>query len=410
MNNLPLVPPQASDWAGPIDALFWTLNLLTIAFTALVAILVIALAIRYRRGNPVDRSNPVHTSHVLELSWSIGPMFLGLAMFVWAAKLYAGMYGNPPADAQDVYVIGKQWMWHLQHTNGIRENNEMHIPVGKPIKMVMISQDVIHSFFVPAFRIKRDVIPGRFTSFWFTPTRAGKYHLLCAEYCGTDHSEMTGYVYVMEPAEYQTWLETKGARTQDTQPAPTTMVEAGKALYEQYGCGDCHDPEGMNRGPILAGVFNTRVRTRDGGSVLADESYLRKSILEPSEEIADQYQQVMPSYKGQLSEEQVVSVIEYIKSMGRQGAAGTAGMKAVVKPGTGTGTPASGDDFSIRSRPARIQPGTQSMPLPNAGPSGGFSTTPDGPAGRPTVPPGPGTGNSTTNPSSGQGAAAPGGV
>jgi cytochrome c oxidase subunit 2 len=332
MRNLPILPDQASNFAMQSDALFWVLTLLTLAFTLLVGVLILVLAVRYRRGSKVDRSKPVHTSHILELSWSIGPLLLGLAVFVWAAKLFSSMYGRAPANADEIYVIGKQWMWHLQHTNGIRENNELHVPVGRPVKLTMISQDVIHSFYVPAFRVKRDVIPGRYTSIWFTPTKAGKYHLFCAEYCGTQHSEMGGWVYVMEPTEYQQWLATGGQRTTSSQPIPKTMEAAGAALYEQQGCGNCHDADGTQRGPSLAGLYGNQVKLRNGQTAIADEVYLRKSILEPSEDIADTYQQVMPSYKGQITEEQVLQLIAYIKSLSKP--ATTPGQAAPQKTAT----------------------------------------------------------------------------
>ena len=325
MRNLPIIPEQASNFAGESDALYFTLTLLTTIFTLLVFGLVIFLAVRYRRGNRVDRSNPVHHSSVLEMSWSIGPMILGLMVFVWSAKLFAQMYGAAPKDCMDIYVIGKQWMWHLQHTNGIRENNELHIPLDRNVKLTMTSQDVIHSFFVPAFRIKKDVIPGSYSTVWFRPTKAGKFHLFCAEYCGTQHSEMGGWVYVMEPADYQKWLSTGGQRTQDTQPIPVSMADRGKAVYDQQGCGNCHDSDGMNRGPSLAGLFGSQVRLKGGQTVLADENYLRKSILTPNEEIAEAYQQIMPSYKDQISEEQLLQVIEYIKSIGGRSPSATSG-------------------------------------------------------------------------------------
>jgi cytochrome c oxidase subunit 2 len=206
MRDLPIFPEQASNFAAESDALYYVLTLLTVVFTLIVFVLVAILAVRYRRGNRVDRSNPVHHSSILEMSWSILPLILGLAVFVWSAKLFAAMYGQAPANSLEVYVIGKQWMWHIQHQNGIRENNELHVPVGRPVKLTMVSQDVIHSFFIPAFRIKRDVMPGRYTSVWFTPTKAGKYHLFCAEYCGTQHSEMTGSVYAMEPKDFENWI------------------------------------------------------------------------------------------------------------------------------------------------------------------------------------------------------------
>ena len=309
------MPEQASSIAAQSDALFFTLLALTLVFTLLVGCLITVLAIRYRRGNRVDRSKPAHHSTVLELSWSIGPLFLGLAVFVWAAKLFATIFGPAPKDAMEVFIVGKQWMWHIQHHNGIRENNELHVPLGKPVKLVMISQDVIHDFFIPAFRVKRDVIPGTYTSFWFTPTRVGKYHLFCAQYCGTSHSEMDGYCYVLEPTEFQKWLASGGQRIHDTQPLPKGMTGAGHALYEQQGCGNCHDADGMNRGPSLAGLYGRQVALKDGGTTVADDLYLRKSILESNEDIVDTYQQIMPSYKGQLTEEQVLQIIEYIKSL-----------------------------------------------------------------------------------------------
>jgi cytochrome c oxidase subunit II len=321
--DLPIIPDQASNFAAESDALYYTLSGLTAVFTLIVFVLVIFLAVRYRRGNRVDRSNPVHHSSILEMTWSILPLILGLAVFVWSAKLFAAMYGAAPKDSLEIYVIGKQWMWHLQHPNGIRENNELHVPVGRPVKLTMVSQDVIHSFFVPAFRIKRDVIPGNYTSVWFTPTKAGKYHIFCAEYCGTQHSEMTGSVYVMEPKDFEKWTATGGQRVDDTQPPPRTMAEAGKAVYDQQGCGNCHDSDGTNRGPSLAGLYRSQVKLKNGQTAVADEAYLRKAIMTPSEEIADTYQQIMPAYKDQISEEQLLQIIEYIKTLsGRQATAG----------------------------------------------------------------------------------------
>jgi cytochrome c oxidase subunit II len=353
MRELPVFPDQASNFAAESDALYWTLTLLTAIFTLLVFAMVGFLAVKYRRGNRVDRSNPVHHSSILEMSWSIGPMILGLAVFVWSAKLFAQMYGQAPKNSMEIYVIGKQWMWHLQHPNGIRENNELHVPLGRPIKLTMISQDVIHSFFIPAFRIKRDVIPGLYSTVWFTPTKTGKYHLFCAEYCGTQHSEMTGSVYVMEPAEFQKWLASGGQRMQDTQPLPRTMAEAGKLIYEQQGCGNCHDADGMNRGPSLAGLYGSQVKMKSGQMTTADGTYLRKAIMTPNEEIADTYQQIMPAYKDQITEEQLLQLIEHIRSMGGRSApgsprgvvpdAGTTGSRALTGNTTGSAAGSSGN-------------------------------------------------------------------
>jgi cytochrome c oxidase subunit II len=335
MRGLPIFPDQASNFAVESDALYYTLSLLSAVFTLLVFGLVLWLAVKYRRGNRVDRSNPVHHSSILEMSWSIGPLILGLAVFVWSAKLFAQMYGQAPKDSMEIYVIGKQWMWHLQHPNGIRENNELHVPVGKNVKLTLISQDVIHSFFIPAFRIKRDVIPGLYTSVWFKATKPGKYHLFCAEYCGTQHSEMIGSVYVMSPADFEAWQRTGGQRAQDTQPIPTTMAAKGKAIYEQQGCGNCHDSDGMNRGPSLAGLYGSQVKLKSGQMAVADTAYLRKAIMTPNEEIADTYQQIMPAYKDQITEEQLLQVIEYIKSLSGHGRADASiGTGAKTAPGS----------------------------------------------------------------------------
>lgn len=339
------MPEQASNFAVQSDALFFTLLFLGFVFTVLVGVLIFVLAIRYRRGHRVDRTRPMHHNTILELSWSLGPMFLALAVFVWSAKLFAAMFGPAPKNAVNVFVVGKQWMWHIQHANGIRENNELHVPLGRPVRLTMISQDVIHDFSVPAFRVKRDVIPGTYSTIWFTPTQTGRFHMYCAQYCGTNHSEMTGYVYVMEPTEFQKWLATGGQRTQDTQPIPQTMVEQGAAIYAQQGCGNCHDADGMNRGPSLAGLYGSPVRLASGQTVLADDAYLRRSIMDSNEQIVAEYQQIMPSYKGQLTEEQVLALIEYMKALA-PGAGGATGATGLTGPGgngagshTGVGTP-----------------------------------------------------------------------
>lgn len=324
MLNFPLRPPVGSQYAQEHDLLFFAILGLTLFFTFLVAGLLAFLTFRYRRGSKVDRSGPVDTDHRLELAWSVIPMILALGIFVWATKLFADVY-NPPRDAKEIFVIGKQWMWHVQHMNGIRENNELHVPVGQPVKLTMISQDVIHSFYIPAFRVKRDVMPGTPTSVWFTPSKPGRYYLFCAEYCGTQHSEMGGWVTVMDRADFGKWYATMDNATpgsETTSPAltsvsaPQTMEVAGKELYEQLACGSCHDPNGMNRGPSLMGLYNSRVKLADGRTVLADHGYMRQSILYPSDKIAAQYQQIMPSYRDQLTEDQVNQLIIYIRSLG----------------------------------------------------------------------------------------------
>lgn len=311
--NLQLMPEQASKFAEDLDPLFFVLVFLTVVFTGLVLGFVLYLAIKYRRGSKADRSRPIDEHHILEAGWSLPPLFLGLAVFVWGAKLFADVFGPAPANAMEVFVIGKQWMWHLEHSNGIRENDELHIPVGRPVKLTMISQDVVHDFFCPEFRIHMDVVPGRYTTTWFTPTKVGKYHIFCAQYCGTNHSQMTGYVYVMEAQAYAQWLANGGQEI--AAGTPPTLESMGKKLYEEKACGTCHDSDGINRGPSLVGLWGKQIKHKDGSPGIADTAYLRESIIKPSEKLNEKFQQVMPSYEGEFSEEQLLQLIGYIKSL-----------------------------------------------------------------------------------------------
>jgi cytochrome c oxidase subunit 2 len=309
--------------------MFWTLMFLTVFFTIGVLSFMLFLAIRYRASNKKVNRKGSHDHHIgLELTWSIIPLIMGLGMFLWTAWPYASIF-SPPKNAMQIYVIGKRWMWHMQHPNGVRENNELHLPVGKPVNITMISQDVIHGLYIPAFRIKRDALPGRYNQMWFTPNRVGTYYLFCSEYCGTNHSEMRGTVTVMPVAEYEKWLANGGATVASEHQ---TLEEKGQALYTQYACGTCHDSNGVGRGPSLQDVYGSKVLLKDGTSKIADDSYLRESILNPSDDIAAGYQQVMPSYKDQLTEEQVLHLIAYIKSLRTP--------KPLTSPATGKGQPA----------------------------------------------------------------------
>jgi cytochrome c oxidase subunit 2 len=262
-------------------------------------------SLKYRR-RPGKKPQEVPTSHALEITWSVIPFLLTLVMFGWGAGLYIHM-NRAPDDAMPIDVIAKQWMWKMQHPNGKREINELHIPMGRPIKLTMASQDVIHSFYIPAFRVKQDVVPGRYSSEWFTATKIGEYHIFCAEYCGDQHSGMIGKVVVMEPAKYQAWL----AGT----PADQAPVAAGEKLFTQYACITCHG----QRGPGLVGVYGSKRRVvQDGKEIdvpVADDDYLRESILNPSRKIVVGFQPLMPTYAGQLSEEQVLDLVAYIKSL-----------------------------------------------------------------------------------------------
>lgn len=358
--DFPFLPPQASTFANEMDKLYLLLWSLTIAFCILVAIMVTTFAIRYRRGTKVDRSKPVHQHHGLELTWSIIPLLLGLGVFVWAAKLYATVYSAPPPNAMEVFCVGKQWMWHFQHANGVRENNELHVPAGQPVKITAISQDVIHSFFVPAFRVKRDVVPGRYNQCWFTPTLPGKYHLFCAEYCGTQHSLMGGWVYVMKPEDFQTWLAKGGPRTV---PVNQTMEQAGAQLYQDLACDNCHGAQSSERGPSLYGLYGKQVKMAKGESVKADESFLRDKILNPYANLTAGYGPTMPAYKGQMNEEQILQLIAYIKSLGTPNAppgeqkpAGkpnkTSGSPAAGKPTIAPGSAVAAPSNSVTNRPA----------------------------------------------------------
>lgn len=312
-SNFPLFPEVASTVAGKVDALFFFLVAVSLFFFALVCALVLVFAIRYRRRSPADRPAEVHGSLSLELLWTIIPFGLAMVMFGWGAVLYFDMY-SPPATAMNIYVVGKQWMWKIQHPEGNREINELHVPAGTPVRLIMTSEDVIHSFYIPAFRIKMDVLPGRYTTAWFEATKPGKYHLFCAEYCGTKHSEMVGSVYVMEPADYQEWLD-KGPGT------TLSMVEEGAQLYAQLGCGTCHEQVSGARGPSLHDLYSRTVELMDGETVTVDDAYLRRSILEPASQIVAGYAPIMPTYRGQISEENLLKLIAYIKSLAAHGPA-----------------------------------------------------------------------------------------
>jgi cytochrome c oxidase subunit 2 len=344
--SFPILPPDASTFAYQVNLLFYALTLLTVIFTVIVLAAMIFLSIRYRRGAQVDRSHPVDTDHRLELAWSLGPLAIGLVIFVWAAVLYP-MAFRPPANAEEIFVVGKQWMWHIQHPNGIRENNELHVPTGRPFKLTMISQDVIHDFWVPAFRVKRDVIPGHYTTCWFEATEPGKYHIFCSQYCGTNHSEMTGYVYVMTPEDYERWEENGGPSGESTTPMPRspTLAEQGKVLYDQQACGSCHDADATSRGPILTGLYGHQGQLPSGQPATIDTAYIREWLLNPPEKISDKYQQSMPSYKGQLTEFQILQLAAFIKS---PPASGTT--PASTPTGTTPSTPQNGPVGSTATR------------------------------------------------------------
>jgi cytochrome c oxidase subunit 2 len=315
LKGLRLFPEQASTLASQVDGLLFFLLGVTIFFTVLIAGTIAVFMIRYRRRRDDAIPEGVHGSLALEIGWSAIPLLIAMVIFAWGASLYATMR-RPPDDATNVDVVGKQWMWKLQHIEGRREINELHVPVGKPIKLTLTSEDVIHSFYVPAFRIKQDAVPGRYTTAWFEATKPGRYHLFCAEYCGTIHSGMIGSVIVMEPAEFQAWLQTgeSGAAAPEVSPAV-----AGKALFQEKGCPSCHAGGPSPLGPSLAGLLGSTVLLADGESVVADENYVRESILNPHAQLVKGYPPIMPVFKGLLTEENVMQLIAYLKTLKADG-------------------------------------------------------------------------------------------
>jgi len=312
MGTLPLFPVQASTFAPEVDHLLYFLLAVAVFFTVGIFGSIFYFAVRYRRRSEHELPRPVHGGMALEIAWSVIPFGLSMVMFGWGASVFFHE-SRPPDDAVPIYVVGKQWMWKLQHLEGRREINELHIPVGRAVRLTMTSEDVIHSFFVPAFRTKQDVVPGRYSTTWFKATKPGKYHLFCAEYCGTRHSGMIGWVYAMPPQEYQEWLS--GG------PAAATLSESGQKLFEELACANCHKPDGTGRCPSLVGVFGSTVKLAGGGTVKADEAYIRESILQPAAKVVAGYEPVMPTFQGQVTEEGVVQLVEYVKSLGVKPAA-----------------------------------------------------------------------------------------
>jgi len=306
--HLPLWPENASTNAGNVDALYIFLLLVSGIMTVLIFAVLTAFAVRFRKRRG-QRAVQIEGSTHLEITWSIIPFCVMLVFFVWGAVIFF-QERTPPQDATEVYTVAKQWMWKFEHKGGQREINELHVPVGRDVKMIMTSQDVIHSFFVPAFRLKQDVVPGRYTTLWFRATKAGTYHLFCSQYCGTQHSGMVGWVTVMEPRDYEAWMS-GGAGNQP-------LAVTGEKLFTELGCVTCHRSDTQGRGPNLVGVFGKPVLLEDGRTVTADENYIRESILEPAAKIVQGFKPVMPTFQGQLSDEQLNALVEYVKSLAGQ--------------------------------------------------------------------------------------------
>jgi cytochrome c oxidase subunit II len=304
--GFPLFPEQASTMAPRVDALFFFLLGVSVFFVTLIFVMIVFYAVKYRRRTEADRPQPIEGNVWLEVFWCVIPLGLTMVMFVWGVVVFFDI-SNPPANALEISIVGRQWMWKAQHPEGQSEINELHVPLGQPVKLTMTSEDVIHDFFLPAFRVKQDVLPGRYTTLWFEPTKAGEYPLYCAEYCGTQHSGMIGRVVVLEPAEFQKWLS--GGAT------GMSMADLGASLFQRFGCQTCHRAGGTIQGPSLTGLFGKTVQLEGGATVIVDEDYIRESIVDPRAKIVAGYQPIMPTFKGLISEEGLLQLIAYIKSL-----------------------------------------------------------------------------------------------
>src|SRR5581483_5029043 len=307
--TFPILPEQASKIATQTDDLCWGLVSISAAVCLIVFVPMIYFLFKYRNGHPADRSPSNLPQTRIEIAWTILPLLIFMCFYVWGAKAYFNIE-RPPPGAMEINVIGKQWMWKVQHPEGNREIDELHVPVGRIVKLTMTSQDVIHDFFLPAFRTKQDVVPGRYTTEWFQADKIGTYHLFCSEYCGTSHSHMEGRVIVLSQADYQAWL-TEG------QPG-TTLAESGERLFRELGCSGCHLGQSVIRAPPLQGLFGKPVPLNDGTVVIADEGYIRDSILLPAKQITGGYTNDMPSFAGRVSEDELLELIAYIKTLGSQ--------------------------------------------------------------------------------------------
>ena len=304
--NFPLFPQQASEQAAPVDALYFFLVAVTGFFAVLIAVLVVVFAIKYRRTHEDQVGTAIHGSLALELLWTFIPLGITMVMFLWGAQVFFHMT-RAPRNSMEIYVVGKQWMWKAQHLDGAREINELHVPIGRPVKLIMGSEDVLHSFFIPDFRVKADVVPGRYNTMWFTAIKPGKYHIFCSQYCGTKHSGMIGWVTAMTPADYQSWLG--GGSTTGS------MAENGAKLFTDLACVTCHMDAGQGRGPVLKDLYGKQILLSSGQTVTMDDAYIRESILNPQAKVTAGFQPIMPTFQGLVTEEQLLQLIAYVKSL-----------------------------------------------------------------------------------------------
>jgi cytochrome c oxidase subunit 2 len=310
-NQIVHLPEQASTFGPKVDPLFWYVNGVGIGITLLVFVVLTFLAIRYRRRSPDDpMPGPMHGNNTLEIAWTVIPLGIVLVMFAWGASVYMAI-ARPPQDALEIYVVGRQWMWKIQHPEGQREINTLHVPAGVPVRLIITSEDVVHSFGIPSFRTKQDAVPGRYSSSWFQATEPGTYYIFCNQYCGTEHSKMVGKVTVMEPSDYQKWLH---------ENADGSMALEGRKLFSKLQCITCHGFSAQGRAPALEDLYGRYVNVTDGDKgplrrVLVDDNYLRESILQPAAKVVVGWKPIMPSFEGQVTPEELNQVIAYIKSL-----------------------------------------------------------------------------------------------
>ena len=304
--GIPVFTAQASTFAKDVDMLYFFILAVCSFFALAVAVSVVYFGIRYHKTHDGEIGARIEGSLPLELLWSVIPTILAMFMFGWGATVFYHLR-TPPEEAMQIYAVGKQWMWKFQHPEGQREINELHIPVGRPIKITISSEDVLHSLYFPAFRTKMDAIPGRYTELWFEADKVGSYHIFCSEYCGTNHSGMIGTVTVMDPSAYQAWLQGGGEGG--------TLSQRGARLFTSLACDSCHLDNGRGRGPSLQNIVGTTVDLEDGSTATVDDAYLRESILNSQAKIVKGFTPLMPTFQGLISEENLVALIEHVKSL-----------------------------------------------------------------------------------------------
>jgi cytochrome c oxidase subunit 2 len=354
---VPLFPDQASSFAWQVDLLYLYLIVVSVAFTIPIVVAIFLFAIRYREREKFASGAEIHGSMVLEAGWSFLPFVISMTIFLGGAIVYYNQY-RMPDDGMQIYVVGKQWMWKVQHETGQREINELHVPVGRRIKLTMTTEDVLHDFSIPAFRTKADVVPGRYTYLWFEPSKPGKYHLFCAEYCGLNHSGMGGYVYVMEQRDFDNWLEGN--------LSGQTPVEMGRDLFEnKLGCASCHAGGPQQRGAKLEGIYGKEVKLAGGGTAIANDEYIRNSILNPGSQVVEGFQPIMPTFKGQVTEEQLLGLVAYIKSLSGVTGPTTSTTAAASNSAANTGSNAQTNSNSTTPRRADRGAGNAQGSNPN---------------------------------------------